>query len=52
MTLKVTVVLSVFARADDAYAGFRPGLYIVVVASDAKGGQIATDALGRESNWL
>jgi hypothetical protein len=28
-----------------AYAGFRPGLYVVIVASDAKGGQIAADAV-------
>ena len=27
-----------------AYAGFRPGLYVVIVASDEKGGQIARDA--------
>jgi hypothetical protein len=27
-----------------AYDGFRPGLYVVIVASDAKGGRIAADA--------
>lgn len=27
-----------------AYAGFRPGLYVVIVASDEKGGPIAMDA--------
>jgi hypothetical protein len=27
-----------------AYAGFRPGLYVVIVASDEKGGQIAMEA--------
>lgn len=28
-----------------AYAGFRPGLYIVIAASDVKGGQIAKDSV-------
>lgn len=28
-----------------AYVGFRPGLYVVIVASDVKGGKVATNAL-------